>query len=80
MCLFELVYSDSVLIPRISWRKGKNLYDIFQAAGRGDVLLIRRLLAEGADVNARKEGNGEYYSYTPLHIAVFKGHMKASIT
>jgi ankyrin repeat protein len=56
------------------------LYDIFQAAGRGDVLLIRRLLAEGADVNARKEGNGEYYSYTPLHIAVFKGHMKASIT
>lgn len=37
-------------------------------AGRGDLRIVSRLLASGADVNARAGGG-----YTPLHIAAFGG-------
>lgn len=37
-------------------------------AGRGDARIVSRLLARGADVNARAAGG-----YTPLHIAAFRG-------
>jgi len=37
-------------------------------AGRGGVRIVSRLLAAGADVNARAGGG-----YTPLHIAAFEG-------
>jgi uncharacterized protein len=36
-------------------------------AGRGDLRIVSRLLAAGADVNARAAGG-----YTPLHIAAFR--------
>jgi len=42
---------------------------LHQAAERGDVAAVEKLLDEGADVNARDEGGA-----SPLHAAAFAGH------
>ena len=47
-----------------------NLYD---AAKEGDLASVRRLIGQGANVNARyKDGSND--STTPLHAAAYKGH------
>jgi uncharacterized protein len=45
---------------------------ILAAARRGNIGRIRRLLAEGADVNARGK-----FGYTPLVHASYSGHAEA---
>ena len=49
--------------------------DLHNAAARGDVAEITRLLDAGADIEARA-GSG----YTALHAAAFGGHSEAIIT
>ena len=43
--------------------------DIHDAAARGDTEEVRRLLGEGADVNAKTQAD-----WTPLHAAARDGH------
>ncbi len=49
--------------------KSKNKL-LFQAVKNGDLDKIKRLLSEGANVNAK-----DYYGKTPLHYAVDKGYL-----
>ena len=42
---------------------------LHEAAGKGDLAEVERLLDEGADVNIKDEGGA-----TPLHAAAFGGH------
>jgi len=57
-----------------SWALMGRTHDklILAAARRGNIGRIRRLLAEGADVNARGK-----YGYTPLVHASYGGHVEA---
>lgn len=48
----------------------ENLYD---AAKNGDLTAVRRLVGQGANVNARYK-DGSIDSTTPLHAAAYKGH------
>jgi ankyrin repeat protein len=47
--------------------------DLYGAALRGDVAAVDRLIAQGANVNARSFENS---NETPLHPAVDKGHVE----
>ena len=46
--------------------------DLHDAAGDGDVVTIRTLVAQGADVEA-VDGDGDW----PLHVAALEGHVEA---
>ena len=48
---------------------GEHSTALHQAAERGDVGAVEKLVSEGVDVNVRDEGGA-----TPLHAAAFAGH------
>ncbi len=53
---------------RRSWARGLEAYQLIQAAGLGDLVEVRRLLAHGSSVNA-----ADYDRRTPLHLAAAEG-------
>ena len=46
--------------------------DLHDAAGDGDVVTIRTLVAQGADVEAENDDG-----VRPLHVAALEGHVEA---
>lgn len=52
-------------------KEGLNITPLHQAAYKGKLNLVKKLLQEGADPNAI-----DHYNWTPLHDAAINGHVK----
>ena len=68
------MYMRKINKAMIAYGRGREMSplndDLFDAANRGDLKKVKRLLNEGADVNAKDEDG-----WTPLHWAAYYGHL-----
>ena len=55
----------------VSDESGDMAMDLHAAAGRGDVVEVRRMVSAGADVNKPNQ-----YGMRPLHVAALGGHVE----
>ena len=64
-----IIPSTKLMIERV--QQAKKSESLFEAVKKGDVERIKKLISEGADVNAK---SNRIYNRTPLHIAAYEGH------
>jgi len=64
-----IIPSTRTMIERVQQAKLKE--SLFEAVTKGDIEQVKKLISEGADVNAE---NSRIYNRTPLHIAAYEGH------